>query len=202
MNERYIFNNLNEKEIESILDSGDKDIDNIYTLSIFILYFHELYGHSKVRINDPEKKTPIKFNYKGYLISLFNENNEIYKEAGRIVEKYITNFNEINQKFLLNHDKYNVSELLNYKLYIMTDFEELNKIINKIRGDENEKETKTITNFCEYLERYQAYEKEDLFSSELSEDELLQNFIKFLPEKISENNDDNCPNIKNYIFKK
>ena len=201
MNEKFIFNNLNEEEIESILDLGDNNVDNIYTLSILILYFHELYGHSKVRITDPEKKTPIKFNFKGYLVCLFNDNNEIYKEAGRIVEKYITNFNELNQKFLLNHDKYNVSELLNYKLYIKSDFDELNKIINKIRGDEGEKEVKIITNFNEYLERFQIYDKEDLFSSELSEDELLQNYFKFLSEKISEKDDDYCPNIKNYIFK-
>ena len=199
MNEKYIFNNLDEKEIESILNSKDKD--GIYTLSILILYFHELYGHSKVRIIEPKKKTPLKFNYKGYLICLFNDNNKKYKEAGRIVEKYITNFNELNQKFLLNHDNYNVNELLNYKLYINSNFDELNGIINKIRGEENEKETKKITNFNEYLERYQQNEKENLFSSELPEDELLNNYITFLPEKLSESNDEDCLNIKNYFIK-
>jgi hypothetical protein len=172
MNEQNIFKEMNEDEIKIIFKNEDKNGN--YTLCILTLLFHESLGHATIRIEDPELFSPLKFNYKGFLISLIDDdNNNSYQEAGKITEQFLTNFNLKNQFFLLNSGNKDVNCLLDYKLYV-DDLKKLNQLINTINDD---KTNITITDFKEYLKKYEELNEKINFN--LKEDDLLNNIKKY-----------------------
>ena len=189
MNEKIIFHNLSKIEINKIFNSEDKNGN--YTLSVLFLYFYEIFGHAKIRVDDSIKESPIKFNYKGYLISLLNEKNIPFKESGCIVEKYLTDFNIENKLFLLNSKSKDVNALLDYKLYIW-DLKDFNKIIIDI----NSENIKEVSDFKDYLIEYENSKNKDF--DKLNEEELLANIHKFMVPKNDDNRLKFLP-IKNYV---
>ena len=166
-----IFRSMSQNNIENIFNSEDKNGN--YSLSILFLYFHELMGHFKIRIKNYIKESPIKFNYKGYLISILNSKNQPIKESGKIVELYLTDFNDENKLFLLNSKNKNVNILLNYELYI-GDLKEFNNIVLALIDEKNKK----ISNFNDYYTYYKNHEK-DLEK----ETEEFNNLLKYEPKK-------------------
>ena len=173
MNEKSIFQYMEEKKIKIIFER--KDENGNYTLTVLTLIFHESFGHAKIRIEDPNSFSPLKFNYKGFLISLMDNNNNYYQESGRIIEKFLTNFNIENQLFLLNSSDKDVNRLLDYNLYV-DDLQKLNKIICEI--SDSKKDSK-ITNFSDYLKEYE--ENKNKINNQVDSDELLNNLKKYLP---------------------
>lgn len=175
MNEKYIFKDKTQKEIERILE--EEKNNDIYTLRILCLLFHEVYGHSKVRVNDPEKSSPIKFNYKGYLVAIINEKKEGLKESGKIIENYLTDFNKSIMEFFLNSDNnYDAKRLLEYKLYIGENLDDIKKIVYEIKDKYNYNNI-NVTDFNEYLKEYENKpEKMQILSQTI----LIENLHKYL----------------------
>ena len=179
MNEKIIFEDMDKNKIETIFNSVDKNGN--YTLCVLVLFFHEIFGHSKVRFENYKQQSPLKFNYKGYLVSLLNKDDQPYSESGRIVEKYLTEFNIENKNFLISNKTYDVNSLLDYKLYIgdLTDF---NKMIFEINNkNDKDKSKKEVSNFKDFLQYYKSQNKKIDFD-ELKEDEFYSNIKKYLAD--------------------
>ena len=192
INENTTFNDYTKDEIENIFDN--KDEKGNLTLSILSILFHECFGHAKIRLIDPNLFSPLKFNYKGYCISLLNKDKNPFKESGRIVENFISDFNDANRRFLFDSQKKDVNALLDYKLYI-DDLKELNKKIREINCRNDIK----ITNFQDYIKDFIKLEEENKINYEsINNENLLEQLHKFSPEKMD--NDYIVDSLlKNYI---
>ena len=189
MNEKYIFKDLTKNEINYICNNIDEK--GIYTLLILILLFHEAFGHAKVRIEFMNTITPIKFNYNGFFISLINENKP-YKEAGKIVENFLTHFNKKNQKFIYENKTIHVNCLLNYKLYI-DDLSEFNRKIYDINNDNS----KEVSDFAEHLKNYEKIAKKDEIN--FNDNDFIINYKNYLPEN-SEDEIDYINPMKSHFY--
>ena len=195
-NEKNIFKNKSKEEIKKILEQENNDK---YTLRILCLLFHEILGHSKIRIIDPEQFSPMKFNYKGYLIALFNKDKQIYKEAGRIIENYLSGFNKtIIEFFYESEEDFNAKPLLSYKLYIGESLDDIKKIVYEMKNLSNNNNIE-VRDFNDYLKEYK-YITEEINLNTLDENNLLDNLHKYLPKTKEKNDECDLGTIKNYRF--
>ena len=118
-------------EGNKILISG-KDLTGKYTIPIFILLMHELFGHANhaytVKTKLSKEHFPIKISFKknGKINNYFIESGW---ESGRMVEFYISQFEEVILYLKFSGDYF--PELLTYDKWIGPDFDELNKLIIK-----------------------------------------------------------------------
>ena len=120
------------------LDEGNKflvsgkDVNGKYTIPIFILLIHELFGHAnraykdKTKLDKEHSTTNISFKKNGKFINYFIESDG---ESGRVVEFYISQFEEVILYLKFSGDYF--PELLTYDKWIGSDFNELNKLIIK-----------------------------------------------------------------------
>ena len=136
-NEYTTFNEMSKELLNEIyLHSEDKE--KLYTFPILFLLFHERMGHSKIRhdLYNMYKTTPYKFSFFGKESSLSDKdcNNELYTEAGKIVEKFI---GKKICDYLMNPQS-DVNSLFDYRLFIEEDFSNLERKIEKIMEEEKQ----------------------------------------------------------------
>ena len=130
---------INENNIFRFsLDEGDKylvsgkDLTGKYTIPILILLMHELFGHAnhayrvKTKLGREHLPTNISIKTNGKFINYFTESSG---ESGRIVEFYISQFEEVILYLKFSGDDF--PELLTFDKWVGPDFNELNKLIIK-----------------------------------------------------------------------
>ena len=117
---------INLSETKKFLIDED-DIDDSYTLSIYLCLLHELCSHLKLVIKDKTMKSP----------NIINDPYDNYKdlelemeESGRTMEYYISN--DINKIKFLKFSFTPKSELNDPKLWIDKNFEKLNLLIEQL----------------------------------------------------------------------
>ena len=130
INENNVFD-FSLDEGNKVLISG-KDLNGKYTIPIFILLMHELFGHAnhaytvKTKFGKDHFPTKISFKKNEKFNNYFIESGW---ESGRMVEFYISQFEEVILYLKFSGDYF--PELLTYDKWIGPDFDELNKLIIK-----------------------------------------------------------------------
>ena len=113
-------------ETKKLLIESD-DIDDKYTITIFLCLLHEICSHLKLDLKDKTINSP------NVIHDPYNKYNELRlerSESGRTLEYYISK--DINKIKFLKFSFSPKSKLNNYKLWIDKDFSQINLIIDDL----------------------------------------------------------------------
>jgi hypothetical protein len=142
--------------ISKIIESEDNDC--IYSMPLIMLFFHELFGHAKHRLDNNYSLSPSHYYnpYDNYKLCHHCK----YGESGRLFEYYFSN--DINIIHYLKFGFFPNKELMNVKLWTASDLSELRQIDRKKIKYNNFKSEKIINCFpnhqvSEYREENESY---------------------------------------------
>ena len=169
------------------------DINDNYSITIFICLLHEISSHLKLTLKDKKIKSPNVINvpYDNY-----NELQLEKEESGRIMEYYLSQ--DIKKIKFLKFSFSPKKDLYNYNIWTDENFEKLNQIIGNLM-DKNDTE--------EYLDYEIAFfPKKTNNQNKENEDDKNENNIEIdwefssLEESEDEQYFNNKPDMKNIYF--
>ena len=190
--EETLFKNELSESKKFLIDNPD--INDNYSITIFICLLHEICSHLKLIIKDKEINSPNIINdpYDNY-----NELSLEMAESGRIMEYYISK--DINKIKFLKFSFSPKKDLYNHNLWTDENFEKLNLLIENLMKNIHKKEPEYMKYEISFFPKKKDKEIKEIKYDE-NDDEIDWEFSS--PQKSEdEENSKNKSTIKNYDSK-